>query len=197
MKKIFLRMIFLALVMVTPVSAMADVDVKIGINIPLPPPIVFPGAPEVVVIPETYVYAVPDIDADIFFYGGWWWRPWEGRWYRSRYYDRGWSYYNQVPSFYREVPSGWKKDYRDRRWKGYEWDQRRIPYNDAKKNWRSWKKNRYWEKNNHWGVKEMDRRPPGQQKKYRDGYDGPPRGGAPGPGSKGGPGKDRPDRGGR
>lgn len=197
MKKIFLRMIFLALVMVTPVSAMADVDVKIGINIPLPPPIVFPAAPEVVVIPETYVYAVPDVDADIFFYGGWWWRPWEGRWYRSRYYNRGWSYYNQVPSFYREVPPGWKKDYRDRRWKGYEWDQRRIPYNDAKKNWRSWKKNRYWEKENHWGVKGMDRRPPGQQKKYRDGYDGPPRGGAPGPSSKGGPGKDRPDRGGR
>ncbi len=197
MKKFFFRMIFLALILLAPVSAVADVDVdvKIGINIPLPPPIVFPAPPEVVVIPETYVYAVPDVDADIFFYGGWWWRPWEGRWYRSRSYDRGWSYYNQVPSFYREVPPGWKKDYRDRRWKGYEWDQRRIPYNDARKNWRSWKKNRYWEKDNHWGVKGMDRRPPGQQKKYRDSYGGPPRGGGPGP--KGGPGKDRPDRGGR
>jgi len=94
MKKFFFGMIFLALVVLTPISAMADVDVKIGINIPLPPPIIFPAPPEVVVIPETYVYAVPDVDADIFFYGGWWWRPWEGRWYRSRYYDSGWNYYD-------------------------------------------------------------------------------------------------------
>ncbi len=193
MKKFLCRMIFLALVVFMPVSAMADVDVNIGINIPLPPPIVFPAPPEVIVIPETYIYAVPDIDADIFFYGGWWWRPWEGRWYRSRYYDRGWSYYNRVPSFYREVPPGWKKDYRDRRWKGYEWDQRRIPYGEAKKNWRGWKKDHYWEKENRWGVKEMDRRPPGGQKQYRDGYDGPQRSGGPAP--RGGPGRDRPDRG--
>jgi len=191
MKKFFLRIIFLALAVLTPLSAMADVDVKIGINIPLPPPIVFPAPPEVIVIPETYVYAVPDVDVDIFFYGGWWWRPWEGRWYRSRYYDRGWNYYSRVPSFYREVPPGWRNDYRDRRWKGYEWDQRRIPSGDAKKNWRSWKRDKRWEKENHWGVRGMDRRPPGQGKKYRDRYDGSPRGEGPGPGPKGGPGRDR------
>ena len=51
MKKFFFGMIFLALVVLTPISAMADVDVKIGINIPLPPPIIFPAPPEVVVIP--------------------------------------------------------------------------------------------------------------------------------------------------
>jgi len=59
--------------------------VDIHISIPLPPPIVFPGPPELIVIPDTYVYVVPDIDADIFFGDGWWWRLWEGRWYRSRY----------------------------------------------------------------------------------------------------------------
>lgn len=197
MKKFFLRMIFLSLILWMPVSAMADVDVKIGVHIPLPPPIIFSAPPEVVVIPETYVYAVPDVDFDIFFYGGWWWRPWEGRWYRSRYYDRGWGYYSRVPSFYRKVPPGWKNDYRDHRWKGHEWDQRRIPYSDAQKNWRNWKKNRHWEKENQWGVKGMDRRPPGQQKKYGDRYDGPQKkdGRVPGPGPKGGQGKDRPDRG--
>ncbi|HOD63207.1 MAG: hypothetical protein GYA67_04920 [Smithella sp.] len=52
MKK-FLWMIFLSLILLTPVSAIADVDVKIGINIPLPPPIVFSAPPEVVVIPES------------------------------------------------------------------------------------------------------------------------------------------------
>lgn len=74
----------------TPVSAIADVDVKIGINIPFRCRRLF-SLPEQWLIPETYVYAVPDVDFDIFFYGGWWWRPLGGRWYRSRYYDRGWS----------------------------------------------------------------------------------------------------------
>jgi hypothetical protein len=89
MKKLIVKILFLTLVIFVPVSAMAGVSVHV--NIPLPPPIIFPGPPEVVVIPETNVYAVPDVDADIFFYSGWWWRPWEGRWYRSRYYDRGWA----------------------------------------------------------------------------------------------------------
>lgn len=187
MKKLFIKIIFLALAVFLPSLAMAEVDVRVNINLPLPPPIIFPALPEVVVIPQTYVYAVPGVDADIFFYGGWWWRPWEGRWYRSRYYDRDWAYYDRTPTFYRQVPSGWRKDYKDRRWKGYEWDERRIPYRDAEKNWRGWKRNKHWEKENNWGVKGMDRRPTGQQKKFNRGNDGPPRGG--GPGSKNGSGR--------
>ena len=104
MKKLLLSIIVLVLVQVFPIPAMARVDV--GISISLPPLIVFAGPPEVVVIPETYVYAVPDINVDIFFYNGWWWRPWEGRWYRSRNYNSGWAYCQNVPSFYREVPPG-------------------------------------------------------------------------------------------
>ncbi|MGA2527359.1 MAG: hypothetical protein ABSF79_12220, partial [Smithellaceae bacterium] len=65
------------------------------VSIALPPPIVFAAPPELVVIPETNVYAVPDVDVDIFFYSGWWWRPWEGRWYRSRNYNSGWGYYGE------------------------------------------------------------------------------------------------------
>ena len=87
MKKLIFKILFLTLVVFVPVSAMAGVIVRV--NIPLPPPIIFPAPPQVAVIPGTNVYAVPDVKDDIFFYGGWWWRPWEGRWYRSHYYDRG------------------------------------------------------------------------------------------------------------
>ena len=97
MKKLFLGTLFLALVIVVPVPTMAGVDVNV--NIALPPPIVFSAPPELIVLPETYVYVVPDVAADIFFYNGWWWRPWEGRWYRSRNYNSGWAYYQRVPIF--------------------------------------------------------------------------------------------------
>jgi hypothetical protein len=160
MKKLFFKIMFFAWVILVPSLVMAEVDVKVRINIPLPPLIVFPAPPEVIVIPETNVYAVPDVDMDIFFYSGWWWRPWEGRWYRSRYYDRGWVHYNRVPSFYTHVPPGWRNDYRDRRWKGQEWDQRRIPHKDMQKNWRTWERNKHWEKQNHWGVRGPQPPPP-------------------------------------
>jgi len=70
MKKFFFGTILLALVLVFPIPTMAGVDVRI--SIPLPPHIVFAAPPVVVVIPETYVYVVPDLDVDIFFYNGWW-----------------------------------------------------------------------------------------------------------------------------
>jgi hypothetical protein len=45
------------------------------------------------------MYVDPDIDADLFFWDGFWWRLWEGRWYRSAYYDRDRAYYDSFPSF--------------------------------------------------------------------------------------------------
>lgn len=158
MKKIFSRMVFLSLVVLLPSSVMAQVDVNVRINIPLPPPIIFPAPPALIVIPETYVYVAPEIEEEIFFYGGWWWRPWDGRWYRSRHHDRDWMHYKGVPAFHQKVPPGWRNDYRERRWKGHEWDQRRIGHDDAEKNWRNWQRNRHWERENHWGVRGADRR---------------------------------------
>ncbi len=185
MKKLLLKIIFLSVVVLIPAAVMAQVQVRI--NVPLPPPIIFPAPPHVVVIPETDVYAVPDVDADIYFYGGWWWRPWEGRWYRSHYYDRGWGYYKGTPSFHRQVPPGWRNDYRDRRWRGHEWDHRPIPYREAERNWSNWKRDRHWEKENYYGVKGMDRGPR-DRGQYRDRQDrGPDRGRDRGP--------DRGDRG--
>lgn len=150
MKKLLAGTLLLASSLVFALPAMAQVNV--GINISLPPLIAFSGPPQVVVIPETYVYVVPDVEADIFFYNGWWWRPWEGRWYRSRHYNSGWVYYKRVPSFYRNIPSSWRNDYRARRWGGQQWNYQRIPHQQVQRNWRTWEKNRYWEKKQTWGV---------------------------------------------
>ena len=125
MKKLLFGTILLALVIVIPIPTMAQVG--ISVNIGLPPPIPFPAPPWLIVIPETYVYVAPDIDVDLFFWNGWWWRPWGGHWYRSRYYDRGWGYYRNVPSFYFDVDPGWRGYYGDQNWYGHRWDYERIP----------------------------------------------------------------------
>ncbi|MBF0303504.1 MAG: hypothetical protein HQK73_10705 [Desulfamplus sp.] len=109
------------------------------------PPIVFDEPPELIVVPETYVYVVPDLDDDLFFYSGWWWRPWKGDWYRSRHYNSGWRRYQNTPSFYRDIPSGWRNDYRNNRWRGDKWDYQRIPHRNAERNWSKWEKIRHWE----------------------------------------------------
>lgn len=98
MKKLLFGVILFALAILVPISTMAEVAVRIGIG--LPPPIVFSAPPEVVLLPHTGVYVDPDLAVDLFFFDGWWWRPWEGHWYRSRIYGTGWGYYNGVPSFY-------------------------------------------------------------------------------------------------
>jgi hypothetical protein len=162
MKKAILGTLFLLVAVLVPLPVKAQVDVSVNVNVPLPPAIVFAAPPQLVVIPETQVYAVPDVEADIFFSRGWWWRPWEGRWYRSRHYDGGWAYYRSAPPhFYRNVPPGWRNDYRDHRWKGHEWKHERVPHGDLERNWRGWERDKHWEQHNAWGVQGMEPRPMG------------------------------------
>jgi len=81
MKKLLWGIILLALVIAVPIRTVAEVIIGIGISLPT---IRFYGPPDVVVMPDTDdVYVVPDIDADMFFWNGWWWRPYGGGWYRS------------------------------------------------------------------------------------------------------------------
>jgi hypothetical protein len=157
MKKLLLGMVLLAWAIAVPLPAMAGIG--ISVNIGLPPPIGFAAPPDMIVLPGTYVYVVPDTDVDIFFYDGWWWRPWEGRWYRSRYYDRGWGYYRRVPRFYRDIPPGWRNDYRDHRWGGREWNYQRVPHERVQRNWRTWQRNNYWQHQQSWGVQGFQPRP--------------------------------------
>jgi len=150
-------LIVLIVTLAGPASAATNVDVSVHIG--LPPPIVFPAPPALIVIPETYVYVVPDTGVDIFFYNGWWWRPWEGRWYRSRHYNTGWVYYRRAPAFYRSVPPGWRDEYRHHRWQGHPWNYRPIPHDQVQRNWRGWERNRHWEKQQTWGVQGLQPRP--------------------------------------
>ena len=181
-EKLLWGTILLAMVLVLfiPTTARAMAGGEVGVRVALPPPIVFAQPPEVVVIPETYVYAVPDVAVDIFFYIGWWWRPWEGNWYRSRDYNSGWVYYQSVPSFYAGIPSSWRNDYRDRRWRGHQWNHQRIPHQHLQRNWNNWEKNRHWEKQQTWGVQGLkpgprshqpsrEVRPPQSRPQYREG----------------------------
>lgn len=169
MKKLFLGTLLFALVFAVsvPPMARAGVNVNVGIALPLPPAIVFPAPPALIVLPDTYVYVAPDVDVDIFFYGGWWWRPWNGRWYRSHYYDRGWGYYNTVPSFYFDVDLGWRRYYRDHNWYGHRWNYERIPHQRLQRNWKDWQNKRHWERQGTWGVQDYKPRPIQERQKLR------------------------------
>lgn len=115
----------------TPANGGTDVGVGININIGPPPVIVSPPA-ELVLIPETGVYFIPDGGADIFFYGGYWWAPRGAAWYRANSLDGPWVIVERrlvsapllrIPGDYRTVYRGakhipygqWKKMHRGRR----------------------------------------------------------------------------------
>ncbi len=135
----------LAIVMTLSIAAcLPPPPVDVDVSVPLPPPIVFSGSPEMVVLPDTDVYVAPDYDQDIYFYGGWWWRPWGGRWYRSLNYDSGWEFYHGVPGWYGGVHPRWRDDYRNHMWGGQRWDYRSVPYRDVRTNWKSWQSSGYW-----------------------------------------------------
>ena len=115
----------------------AGVSVNIGVNLPA---IRFAAPPDVVVIPGTYVYMVPDIDVDILFFQGYWWRPYEGHWYRSRNYKGSWRYVEprRIPVGLRELPP----DYRHRLSPEYQ----RVPHRDVQRNWKKWEKEKHWDR---------------------------------------------------
>jgi hypothetical protein len=96
MKKRTLVTIFVAMILLMSMGysnrAIAETNVNVGIRIPPPPPFLIPAPPPVVVIPRTYVYAVPEIEVDILFYHGYWYRPHQGHWYKSRSYNGPWAY---------------------------------------------------------------------------------------------------------
>ena len=124
--------------MVAPPTPGTQVDV----NAP-PPEYVFPNPPQVAVIPGTYVYMVPDINMDILFYHGYWYRPYAGRWYFAQSYNGPWVYLDPVrvprvllvlPPNYRAVPPRYP----------------RIPFGYLLRNWARWERERYWHRNREW-----------------------------------------------
>jgi len=121
------------------VKSDARVEVGVGMNIPV---YTFAAPPPLVVIPGTYAYYVPDINMDVLFYHGYWYRPFEGRWFRARDYNGPWGFIavGSVPRVLIGLPPGYRQI------AGY----RRIPYGEFSGNWRRWERNRYWEKDEWW-----------------------------------------------
>jgi hypothetical protein len=140
----------------------ARVNINIGIGIPA---YNFGAPPSLVVIPGTYAYFVPGVDLDILFYQGFWYRPYEGRWYRARGYNGPWVYISagRVP----RVLIGLPHDYR-RLYGGH----RHIEYGDFNRNWRRWERERYWDRDERWREGRHERREDRRERRrdYRHGY---------------------------
>ncbi|MGV8057809.1 MAG: hypothetical protein AB2L12_07295 [Smithellaceae bacterium] len=168
MKKLLVGTALLALVSIFPIMTRAEVDVRVGISIPLPPVIEFQAPPDVVVLPDTNdVYVAPGLSIDLFFWNGFWWRPWEGRWYRSQYYDHGWTYYNSVPRFYFDVDPYWRGNYQNHNWHGHIWNYKLIPHSQFQQKWKSWRSSGYWNKNRTWAVQGYKPKPQQQRQVLR------------------------------
>jgi hypothetical protein len=136
MKKLLFGIILLAGLIVFPIMSMAQLNLRVSVPVPLPPPIPFVGPPKVVILPGTDIYAVPDVNEELFFRQGWWWRHHGGLWYRSQYYDRGWGYYRGYPSWYSRIPHDWRDNYRNHTWGGRPWNHSYIRHADLNNHWR-------------------------------------------------------------
>jgi hypothetical protein len=148
MKKFGVMLAIVMALFIVPCLAQAQVDIRI--SIPLPPPIVFSAPPEMVILPETEVYVAPDYDQDLYFYQGFWWRFWLGRWYRSLYYNSGWEFYHGVPRWYGGVYPHWRDNYRNHMWGGQRWDYHSVHYNDVHTHWKTWHDTGRYQQN--WGT---------------------------------------------
>ncbi len=121
----------MAVFLASGVPAFGATDIGVNLNINLgPPPVLVAPPPELVLIPETGVYFIPDAGADIFFYSGFWWAPRGPNWYRADSPRGPWIIMEvrsvpppliRVPRDYRvvygraeRIPYGqWKKDHGD------------------------------------------------------------------------------------
>jgi hypothetical protein len=128
--------LFSFLTLFLPVSGIARPPVAPPPPLPL---LTIPAPPFVVVIPGTYVYFVPDIALDLFFYHGHWYRPFADRWYRGTHYNGPWVVIprHRVPPALLDLP----RDYR-RLPPGYH----RIPHDRLMKHWRAWEHERHRER---------------------------------------------------
>jgi hypothetical protein len=129
--------------LVSPVKSNAGVNVNI--NVPLPG-LAIGAPPAMVVIPGTYVYYPPDVSVDIFFYRGYWYRPYRGGWYIANGYNGPWRGMGPgrvpraligLPPDFRRIPPG----------------HERMQYGMVRKNWRSWEAERHWDRRDETGER--------------------------------------------
>lgn len=136
MKKTGITLFFVGIVLLgflgKPATSTAGVDIRIGF--PLPFPTVALPPPPRIVVPDADVFYAPNVDVNVFFRDGYWYRPHEGRWYRSRGHNGPWHYIKQkrMP---REVVTGYPgRECREDR-------HHRGSYERHDRQWRQWGRN--------------------------------------------------------
>ena len=138
--------------LLTGFAARSDAGVNVNVGI-FAPPLAYEvsAPPPMVVIPGTYVYAVPDDRVNMFFYHGYWWRPYEGRWYRSARYNGSWAYVRseRVPRAVIELPPDYHRHFSS---------GPRIAHEDMQRNWRGWERDRHWDRHDDRRERHEERR---------------------------------------
>ena len=166
MKKLFVGLVIVICLGWLTSPTLSDAQVSIDVHIGPPPPYAVPGPPQVIAIPGTYVYMVPGIAVDVLFYHDYWYRPHEGHWFRSKSYNGPWKYQKHVPKALMRLPP----DYPIYREPPPEYS--RVPYKQAKKNWKKWEKAKYWEHDDYWrqGSRGQQYEGPGPQQEDKQGH---------------------------
>jgi len=127
-------------------------EVRVNVNLG-PPPIVVAQPPEVVMVPGSDVYFVPDVEYDVFFYNGFWWSPRGDRWYRARAYNGPWRVVARrvIPPPLFRVPRDYRRVYLR---------ERHVPYGQLRRDreWREHGRGRGGERDEHWGRGEHGER---------------------------------------
>ena len=126
-----------SLIVASVLFAPARSNAGVNITIALPLPGVYLAQPQsLVMIPGTYVYFMPDMEMDIFFYSGYWYRPYRGHWYMAAHYPGPWTHIasGRVPVVLMNLPV----HYRARL--AY---HKRVPLRTVVHNWRRMEKRHY------------------------------------------------------
>jgi hypothetical protein len=95
-----------------------EINIGISVPVPAPPKIVLPAPPRVVVVPNSPVSYAPNVDVNLFVYGGRYYTFHDGEWFHARTHNGPWAFIatNRVPKpviavpvTYYKVPPGHAK----------------------------------------------------------------------------------------
>jgi hypothetical protein len=148
-----------------------DINFSLGINMPpLPPAIVVTRPPALHVIPGTPVFYAPEVERQLYFYSGNWYRLYDGYWFRAAYNNGPWAYLSPLnvpyvfsdlsPRYYRVPPreqyrARWTpprysrpvayRQYEDRDKRDNHHDNRGGRGYEGRKDWNHDKQNKRWD----------------------------------------------------
>lgn len=136
-------------------NLMAEVDVNINVNLPL---VQMREEPVMAVVPGTYIYFAYGYEQDFFFFGGYWWRVYNNRWYRANHYNGPWKFRKNrsVPAVFFKLSPEWRK---------MAITHSGFKYQEVRKNWKQWEKEKRWEKKQDKKDQKQEKRDNGKQKK--------------------------------